>query len=147
VFLGRYQHTIDIKGRLSIPGKYRDILAQRYGSGLVVTKDAERCLKVHPMEAWKRVAEKIQAIPNNDQKVKDYRRFMLGEAVDCTLDGQGRILIPPELREYAGLQRDVVLLGLHDHIEVWSLDRWRIKADQVGRDLPQIVEAVSGYGV
>jgi MraZ protein len=72
---------------------------------------------------------------------------MLGEAVDCALDGQGRILIPPELREYAGLQRDVVLLGLNDHIEVWSLDRWRIKADQVGRDLPQIVEAVSGYGV
>ena len=93
MFLSRYHHTIDAKGRLSIPGKYRDVLAQRYGDSdiLVVTKDPDLCLVVHPMEEWKRLAEKIKAIPGTVQAVKDYKRFIHGEAVDCALDKQGRI--------------------------------------------------------
>jgi MraZ protein len=147
VFLGRYRHTIDTKGRLSIPGKYRDVLAQRYGDVLVVTKDSDLCLVIHPMEEWKQLAEKIKAIPGAVQAVKDYKRFVHGEAVDCTLDRQGRILIPPELREFAGLGRDVVLVGVNDHIEVWSLERWQTKSEQMARELDHITRVIAGYGV
>ena len=147
MFLGRYRHTIDTKGRLSIPGKYRDALAQRYGDILVVTKDPDFCLVVHPMEEWKRLAEKIRSIPGNVQAVKDYKRFIHGEAVDCMLDKQGRILIPPELREFARLGRDAVLVGVEDHFEVWAHDRWQIKAEQMTREIGQIAGAVAGFGV
>lgn len=149
MFLSRYHHTIDAKGRLSIPGKYRDVLTQRYGDSdiLVVTKDPDLCLVVHPMEEWKRLAEKIKAIPGTVQAVKDYKRFIHGEAVDCTLDKQGRILIPPELREFARLGRDAMLVGLDDHFEVWGLERWQIKTEQMTREIGQIAGAVAGFGV
>jgi MraZ protein len=147
VFLSRYHHTIDVKGRLSIPGKYRDALAQRATEVLIVTKDQEQCLAILPLDEWKRRAAKIQAIPDTARVSKDYRRFFHGDAVDCTLDGQGRILIPPELRQYAGLDRDVMLVGLHDYFEAWSLVRWQAKSAQLARDVDQIVGAVTGYGV
>jgi MraZ protein len=99
------------------------------------------------MEEWKRLAEKIKAIPGTVQAVKDYKRFMHGDAVDCTLDRQGRILIPPDLREFAGLGRDVVLVGVDDHIEVWSLERWRTKSEQMARELDHITSVIAGYGV
>lgn len=147
MFLGRYHHTVDAKGRLSIPGKYRDVLARREGGGLVVTKDPDRCLVVLPLDEWKRLADKIKSIPGTVQVVKDYKRFVHGEAVDCTLDRQGRILIPPDLRQFAQLDRDVMLVGVDDHFEVWSLDRWESKAEQMARDIDQIAGAIAGYGV
>lgn len=147
MFLGRYHHTIDAKGRLSIPGKYRDVLARREGGGLVVTKDPDRCLVVLPLDEWKRLADKIKSIPGTVQVVKDYKRFVHGEAVDCTLDRQGRILIPPDLRQFAQLDRDVMLVGVDDHFEVWSLNRWESKAEQMARDIDQIAGAIAGYGV
>ena len=147
MFLGRYHHTIDTKGRLSIPGKYRDVLAKKYDDVLVVAKDPERCLAIHPMEEWKRLAEKIQAIPRTRQSVKDYKRFVHGEAVDCVLDKQGRILIPPELRDFAGLDREAMLVGVDDHIEVWSVERWRLKSDQMTQNMDHIVDAIAEFGV
>ena len=88
MFLGQYQHTIDAKGRLSIPGKYRDVLAQRALGTLVVTKDPEQCLAILPLDEWRQRAAKIQAIPTTVQAVRDYKRFLFSEAVDCALDGQ-----------------------------------------------------------
>jgi MraZ protein len=147
VFFGQHQHTIDAKGRLSIPGKYREILAQRASGILVVTKDPEQCLAIVPIEEWRQRAAKIQAIPNSVQAVRDYKRFLFSEAADCALDGQGRILIPPELRRYAGLERDVMLVGVDGHMEAWSFARWEAKSAQVSRDLPKIVDAIAQYGV
>jgi MraZ protein len=147
VFFGQHQHTIDAKGRLSIPGRYREILAQRASGILVVTKDPEQCLAIVPIEEWRQRAAKIQAIPNSVQAVRDYKRFLFSEAADCALDGQGRILVPPELRRYAGLERDVMLVGVDGHMEAWSLARWAAKSEQVARDLPKIVDAIAQYGV
>lgn len=147
MFLGQYQHTIDSKGRLSIPGKYRDVLVQRASAVLVVTKDPEQCLAILPLDEWKQRAAKIQAIPTSVQAVRDYKRFLFSEAIDCALDGQGRILIPPELRRYAGLDRDVILVGVERHMEAWSLARWGAKSEQVARDLPKIVDVIAQYGV
>jgi MraZ protein len=147
VFLSRYHHTIDAKGRLSIPGKYREALARRATDVLIVTTDEEQCLAILPLDEWERRAAKIQIMPDTARVSKDYRRSFHGDAVDCTLDGQGRILIPPELRQYAGLERDVMLVGLHNYFEAWSLNRWQAKSAQLARDREQIVGAVTGYGV
>lgn len=147
MFLGRYRHTLDAKGRLSIPGKYREVLAKRDGDTLVVTKDPDRCLVILPLDEWKRLAERIKAIPGTVQVVKDYKRFFHGEAVDCTLDRQGRMLIPPELRQFATLDREVMLVGVEDRIEVWSVERWEAKAEQMSRELDHIAGAIAGYGV
>lgn len=147
MFLSQYHHTIDTKGRLSIPGKYRDALAQRASDVLIVTRDPEQCLAILPLDEYKRRAAKVQAIPDTARVSKDYRRFVHGDAVDCSLDRQGRILIPPGLRQYAGLERDVMLVGLNDYFEAWSLVRWRAKSEQLTRDVDQIMGAISGYGV
>ncbi|MFZ5864141.1 MAG: division/cell wall cluster transcriptional repressor MraZ [Nitrospirota bacterium] len=147
MFFGQYKHTIDAKGRLSIPGKYRELLAQRASGTVVVTKDPEQCLAILPLDEWRQRAAKIQAIPNSGPAVKDYKRFLFSEAADCALDGQGRILIPPELRRYAGLERDVMLVGVDGHMEAWSLARWATKSEQVARDLAQIVNTIAQYGV
>ena len=147
MFLSQYHHTIDTKGRLSIPGKYRDALAQRASDVLIVTRDPEQCLAILPLDEYRRRAAKVQAIPDTARVSKDYRRFVHGDAVDCSLDRQGRILIPPGLRQYAGLDRDVMLVGLNDYFEAWSLARWRAKSEQLTRDVDQIMGAISGYGV
>ena len=147
MFLGKYYHTIDAKGRLSIPGKYRDALARHSTDILIVTIDEEGCLAILPLDAWERRAAKIQSMPDTARASKDYRRSFHGDAVDCTLDRQGRILVPPELRGYAGLERDVVVVGLHNYFEAWSLGRWQAKSAQLARDREQIVGAVTGYGV
>ncbi len=147
MFLSQYHHTIDTKGRLSIPGKYRDALAQRASDVLIVTRDPEQCLAILPLDEYRRRAAKVQAIPDTARVNKDYRRFVHGDAVDCSLDRQGRILIPPGLRQYAALDRDVMLVGLNDYFEAWSLVRWRAKSEQLTRDVDQIMGAISGYGV
>ncbi len=147
MFIGQYQHTIDTKGRLSIPGKYREVLGQRVSDKLVITKDPEQCLVILPFDEWKQRTVKIQSIPNSGQAVRDYKRFLFSEAADCSLDGQGRILIPPELRRYAGLERDVMLVGMDGHMEAWSLIRWEAKSEQVARDLPKIVDVIAQFGV
>lgn len=147
MFLSRYHHTIDAKGRLSIPGKYREALARRATGVLIVTTDEEQCLAMLPLDEWERRAAKIQTMPDTARASKDYRRSFHGDAVDCTLDGQGRILLPPELRQYAGLDRDVMLVGLYNYFEAWSLARWQAKSAQLARDREQIVGAATGYGV
>lgn len=147
MFLSRYRHTIDAKGRLSIPGKYRDALARRSTDVLIVTKHPERCLVLLPLDEWERRAAKLDAVPDTVPAGEDYKRFLHGEAIDCSLDRQGRILIPPELRQFAGLDRDVMLVGLHKYFEAWSVARWDAKSQQVAQNLPQIMNAIAQYGV
>lgn len=120
MFLGRHQHNLDAKGRLAIPARFRDAL----GNGLVLTRGIDRCLALYPMEAWQQLAEKISALPMTDPDARSFRRMVFAEAVDLTLDGQGRILVPPELRRYAGLERESFVVGVHTSIEIWAPERW-----------------------
>lgn len=120
MFLGRYAHTLDAKGRLAIPARFRDALA----GGVVITRGIDHCLAVYPMDAWTPLAEKISALPITDPDARTFRRMVFAEAVHLELDGQGRVLIPPDLRRYADLDRDAYVVGVNTSIEIWSPARW-----------------------
>ena len=124
MFRGRYEHTIDSKGRLSIPSRFREILVDRYSETLIVT-NFDRCLVAFPKEEWEALERKAALLPQLKKEVKSFQRYFISGATECPLDGQGRILIPPTLRDYADLGRDVVLVGLLKKMEIWSKARWQ----------------------
>ena len=119
MFMGEYNHTIDAKGRLIIPAKFREVL----GDEFVVTKGMDGCLFVFDNSEWQAFAEKLRSLPMIDKEVRQFTRFFLAGAT-CEVDKQGRILIPSVLREFADITKDAVLIGVGSRIEIWSKDRW-----------------------
>ncbi|MDQ3045338.1 MAG: division/cell wall cluster transcriptional repressor MraZ [Chloroflexota bacterium] len=120
MFLGRHAHALDAKGRLAIPARFREELAP----GLVLTRGIDRCVALYPLASWNHLAAKVAALPISDPNARTFRRLVFAEAVDLALDGQGRILVPPELRRYAGLEREVVVIGVYTAVELWSPALW-----------------------
>jgi MraZ protein len=120
VFLGTHQPRLDEKGRLFLPAKYREELAE----GLVITKGQERCLYVFPVEEFQRITEALRTAPVTAKAVRDYSRVFFASASDETPDKQGRITIPQGLREYAGLRRDCVVIGANTRLEIWDATAW-----------------------
>lgn len=115
---GEYTHIIDAKGRLFIPAKFREEL----GYSFVITKGISRCLSVYPMGEWERFEAKINALPT--KQARSLQLFFIASAQDCELDAQGRVLVPQKLREYAGLDKNAVVAGMTDHIEIWDESEW-----------------------
>ncbi len=120
MFLGRFSHNLDAKGRLAIPAKFRAAVAD----GLVVTRGIDRCLSVYPLAAWQSFADRLSALSKTDSDVRLFQRMVFAEAMDEVLDGQGRIVVPPELRRYAGIEREATIVGMNTHIEIWEPARW-----------------------
>jgi MraZ protein len=120
MFMSEYNHTLDTKGRLIIPTKYREEL----GSEFVVTKGFDGCLYAFPPSAWEEFQGKLNKLPVNRADARKLIRFFVAGAAVCELDRQGRILVPGTLREFAGLEKDVVLAGSNNRVEIWSKDRW-----------------------
>ena len=130
MFLGEFVHTIDEKGRLTIPARFRADLAV----GLIVTRGIDRCLAIYPREEWNRLAGRVSALPMTDRSARAFRRLVFANASDATPDKQGRVLIPPHLREYAGLDGEVIVTGLNTYIEVWNPDSWSGERERVEGD-------------
>jgi MraZ protein len=120
VFLGTHSPRLDEKGRLFLPAKFRDELAE----GLVVTKGQERCLYVFPAAEFGRIAEQLRAAPMTHKGARAYSRVFFASASDEVPDKQGRVTIPPSLREYAGLSRDCVVIGASTRVEIWDRQAW-----------------------
>ncbi len=123
MFRGNYEHTIDQKGRLSIPSKFRDLLRENYDEKLIVTRH-ENCLVGYPEEEWMKVERKIAVLPQHNKNVIAFQRFFISSAVECPVDKQGRILIPQYLRNHAGLDKEVILAGIINRIEFWNKEKW-----------------------
>lgn len=120
LFLGTYAPRLDEKGRLILPAKFRDALAE----GLVITKGQERCLSLWPTDEFARVTEKMQGAPQTSKAVRDYMRVFFAGASDEVPDRQGRITLPTPLRSYAGLTRDLAVIGANSRVEVWDAGAW-----------------------
>jgi len=125
VFTGEYNHTVDEKGRLIIPSKFREEL----GNEFVVTKGLDGCLFVYENDEWKKFEEKLKALPLTNKDARAFARFMLAGAAMVEVDKQGRILLPVNLRIFAELDKDVVLLGVGGRIEIWNRDKWSEASD------------------
>lgn len=120
MFIGEYNHTIDAKGRLIIPSKFREVL----GDEFVVTKGMDGCLFVFDNPEWQAFEEKLHKLPMIDKGARQFTRFFLAGAASVEVDKQGRILLPAVLREFAGITKDAVLVGVGSRVEIWSKDRW-----------------------
>ena len=141
MFRGEFSHSVDTKGRLIVPVKFRDVL----GEGFVVTKGLDGCLFVYPDAEWKNIEEKFEKVPLTTKDARKFSRFFFGSAADCEIDKQGRILLPASLREYAGIQKEVVMVGVLNRIEIWSKDRWG--EENEFDDMDQIAEHMAELGV
>lgn len=145
MFFGQYQHTLDLKGRLSIPGRIREVLVNGSQDMLIVTKGFEPCLFAFSPEEWQRFLTWTRTLPDMDRDVRDYKRHMVGPATECPLDRQGRILIPQVLRDYAGLNKDVMLVGLDDKIEIWDQRKYKEKELLIAQSADIIGQRLANY--
>lgn len=141
MFMGEYNHTIDAKGRLIVPAKFREAL----GDEFVVTKGLDGCLFIYSKEEWANIEEKFRNTPLTTKDARKFSRFFFAGAATCELDKQGRILIPPVLREFAGLKRDVVLAGVFNKIEIWSKERWQQESQY--DDMDEVAEHMADLGL
>jgi MraZ protein len=123
VFRGKYPHTIDGKGRLSIPARYREELAGRGIETLVLT-EGDHCIWAFPLDEWERFEERLRQQPQLSPEMRQFIRVTVASAKECPVDRAGRTLVPPELRDFAGLKRDVMIAGALARFEIWSRERW-----------------------
>ncbi len=120
MFIGEYQHSIDDKGRVIMPSKFREDLGDKF----FITKGMDNCLFVFPQEEWDRIDEKITALQLADKRARGLSRLFYSGAIDGSLDKQGRTLLPNNLREYAGITKDVVIIGVSKRVEIWDKEKW-----------------------
>jgi MraZ protein len=121
---GQFEHAIDAKGRTSLPARFRDALSAEGDDRFVLTSALDPCLVAYPLAEWRAFEEKLARLPRFDPNVVKLRRLYVSAAVEVSFDGQGRILVPPSLRSYAALEKDVLWAGMGRHAELWSRDRW-----------------------
>lgn len=147
MFRGRYYHTIDPKGRVSIPSKFREALENDYAERRLVMVPNENCVEVYPMKEWRAIEAKVKALPQKDPDVQKFNRLYISSAVDVALDGQGRIQVQPEIRQQAALVKDVVLVGGVGSFEIWNKERWEEYLRTNQPELPALFEKISSRGV
>ena len=143
MFIGEYNHTLDAKGRLAVPAKFRTKLAK----GAVVTKGLENCLFLYTKKDWQELAEKISKQGIGQSSSRAFSRLMLAGAMEAELDKQGRIVLPDYLRKYAGLNKKAVINGLYNRIEIWDQSSWEKYKSEIEKDSTNIAEALGELGV
>lgn len=141
MFMGEYQHSIDAKGRLAVPAKFRDALGETF----VATKGLDNCLFVYPMEEWQALEQKLKALPFTKSDARAFVRFFFSGATECELDKQGRILLPANLREYGQLEKDAVVIGVSTRVEIWSKENWAKYSAQAGEAYEEIAEKIVDF--
>ncbi len=149
MFRGANKLTLDSKGRMVIPTRYRDRLQERCGGRLVITVDKDQCLLIYPLPDWEEIERKLMALPSFDPQARRLQRLMVGHATDMELDAHGRLLLPPNLREFGLLTRDAMLIGQGHRFELWDEARWNERRDEwlanesSATDLPADLENLS----
>lgn len=143
MFYGEYQHSVDSKGRVIIPSKFRDGLGEKF----IITKGLENCLFAYSSEEWANLEAKIKSLPFTDKDVRAFVRFFFAGASECEVDKQGRILVPQNLRDYAGLEKDVYIIGVSNRVEVWDKNKWENYFEDENMSTDKIAEKMSMLGI
>lgn len=143
MLLGEYKHSIDEKGRLIIPAKLREEL----GESFFICNGLEGCLFVYSKEEWTKFVTELESLPRMNKDARIFKRYFFGSASEGTFDRQGRVVVPPSLREKANLEKDVVLVGVQDRIEIWNRDLWEGSKDISEEDLDAIAERMEAIGI
>ncbi|NLU35463.1 MAG: division/cell wall cluster transcriptional repressor MraZ [Clostridiales bacterium] len=143
MFIGEYQHTIDSKGRVFMPAKFREKLGEKF----VVTKGLDNCLFVYPNEEWQSLESKLRTLPLTSREARAFIRFFFAGAAECEADKQGRILIPANLREYASLEKELSIIGVSTRVEIWDRETWEKYNGQSSLDQESIIEKMAELGI
>jgi len=137
MFRGSSFHTLDAKGRIIVPARFRDIIRAN-GDGVMVSR-MDSCLLAYTFPEWHQIESRILALSEKSETMRRFRRVFIGGAFECTCDKQERILVPPSLRQYAGLDKEIVLVGVLDHFEIWSRDNWDRENTHMEEDMTKEV--------
>lgn len=140
--MGEYNHTIDAKGRFIIPAKFRETLGDKF----IVTKGLDGCLFVYPKSEWSSFEEKLKVLPLTNKDARQFTRFFLAGAAACEVDKQGRILLPQVLRDFAQLEKEIVLIGVASRVEIWSKINWEQSMSTYNDDMNEIAEKMESLG-
>jgi MraZ protein len=147
MFRGRYEHTIDAKGRTSLPARYRDVLSSIGERRIVLTSALDPCLVAYTFPEWNAFEEKLAKLPQFDRAVQKLKRIYVSGAVECDVDDSGRVLVPPTLREYAGLKKDVLWAGSGKYAELWDAEQWKKYFEPTEEDRTQIGARLAELGL
>jgi len=142
MFRGGYTHTVDAKGRVAIPARFRAQLDE----GAVVTKWVDGCAAIFTRDGFEQLAARVAALPLADERARSFSRFLFSSAFDVESDAQGRVVLPPAIREWAGLATEAFVVGAHDHVEIWNPARWEEAQRGVG-SADQLASQMSGLGI
>jgi MraZ protein len=145
VFRGRFEHSIDEKGRVSIPAKFRDVLKQKYGSDQLIITIFDSCLVAYPLEEWKVFEEKMKNLSVLKKEVKFFLRYFYSGALECAIDDHGRILIPSQLRDNAELRKECVFVGVMRGFEIWDKDIWEQEVEKYKETFDEISESMAEW--
>lgn len=143
MLLGEYEHTLDPKGRLAMPAKLRESL----GSKFIITKGLDGCLFIYDMQQWQLLEDKLSSLPMSRKTARDFTRFLFGGACEGECDKQGRVLIPANLRSHAGLEKNVVIIGVGTRAEIWDAAKWNEYNEESSEDVNDLAEQLADLGI
>ncbi|MFZ5965856.1 MAG: division/cell wall cluster transcriptional repressor MraZ [Bacillota bacterium] len=143
MFIGEFFHTIDAKGRVIIPSRFRDELGDKF----IATKGLDNCLFVYPQEEWKNFENKLKQLPLTSRDARAFVRMFFAGATECELDKQGRITLPPNLREHAKLDKDLIIIGVSTRVEIWSKEEWDQYNEAANLSYDDIAEKMAQLGI
>ena len=142
-FMGTYQNNVDPKGRVSIPVKYRDALGERF----FVTKGFDSCIDIYTVDEWEKFADKLQKLSVTKRDMRNFVRFICGNATEVELDKQGRILLPAMLRETVGIEKEVIVMGVGNKVEIWDKAKWEEHQQVISQHISEISENLGSFDV
>ena len=143
MFIGEYEHSVDAKGRVIMPVKLREDIGEKF----IVTKGLDGCLFAYSYEEWTNFEEKLKTLPLTNKNARDFVRFFLSGAVECEIDKQGRFLIPGNLREYATLEKEIIIIGVGTRIEIWNKEEWKKYSSDENISADEIAENMTMLGI
>ncbi|GAB6113561.1 division/cell wall cluster transcriptional repressor MraZ [Desulfomicrobium escambiense] len=146
MFRGHSHRTQDPKGRLMLPPEFRDEVFAQSPEGKLILTNFDDCVAAYPLPEWEQIEQSFSKLNMADRRVRDFHRFFISGAVEVTLDKQGRVLIPPHLRSYAGLQKDIVLAGVGRKFEIWDLGRFEAQRTAMQENFDQVMDDLAGNG-
>lgn len=143
MFIGEYEHNVDVKGRIIMPSKLREDIGDKF----IITKGLDGCLFAYSQNEWENFEEKLKALPLAQKNARNFVRFFLSGAVECEIDKQGRFLIPANLREHASLEKEVVIIGVGTRLEIWNREMWKTYSSDENISADEIAENMTMLGI
>ena len=143
MFIGEYEHSVDVKGRIIMPSKLRENIGEKF----IVTKGLDKCLFAYSKSEWTNFEEKLKTLPLTNKNARDFVRFFLSGAVECEIDKQGRFLVPANLRTYANIDKEIVIIGVGTRLEIWNKSSWTNYSSEENISADEIAENMTMLGI